>query len=673
MDLFKLRGVLDLEGTDEAERELKSVSSTAEKSENRMSSAFKKIGAAVAAAFAIDKIKQFGAALVTASAEVAAEEAAFTQIMGEYSETAAAKVNKIAESTGMVDSRLTPYMTSMTAKFKGLGYDIEQATDLASTGLTIAADAAAFWDKSLEDSMSALNSFVNGNYEGGEAIGLFANETTLASWAADNLSLKWADLSEKEKQFARLEFAKAMQEASGASGQAAKESDAYQNVMGNLTEAWRQFKAEAGEPILQEIVLPAMLAMSNFITNTLIPKIQEIKPKITEVIDTFKAKWEELKPTLDEWKQRLIDIWTWITNNKDIVIALAAAIAGAVGGIKLYNTYTKNAELITKLVSAAQTAWSTITGILTGKITLQTVAQKALNSAMKANPIGLIVSLIAALIAAFIAAYNTNEDFRNAVNTLWTEIKNYLAPVFESLKPLLTALMNLFKSIWSLISSLVLPILNAIITVVTKIFNVVSPIIQKLGSVFSTVFSGITKHIQFFIDILTSIINVMTKVVDGIKSGIEKIKNFFKFKFEWPKLKMPHFSISPSGWKIGDLLKGSIPKLGIEWYAKGGIFDEPTIFPTLDGLKGVGEAGPEAVTPVSALQDYVGTAVEAKTSGINDRLDRLADLLAQFFPKMLDASQKSVVLDSGQLVGATIGKINEQLGDLQRYNARGAR
>ena len=53
-------------------------------------------------------------------------------------------------------------MTSMTAKFKGLGYGVEDATTLASDGLTLAADAAAFWDKSLDESMSGLNSFING-------------------------------------------------------------------------------------------------------------------------------------------------------------------------------------------------------------------------------------------------------------------------------------------------------------------------------------------------------------------------------------------------------------------------------------------------------------------------------------------------------------------------------
>lgn len=94
---------------------------------------------------------------------------------------------------------------------------------------------------------------------------------------------------------------------------------------------------------------------------------------------------------------------------------------------------------------------------------------------------------------------------------------------------------------------------------------------------------------------------------DAVKNAIDKIKGFFNFTFSWPKIPMPSFGVSPSGWKIGDLLKGSIPKLAINWNAKGGIFDEPTIFNTSRGLQGVGEAGPEAILPLNK-ETYSGMA-----------------------------------------------------------------
>lgn len=82
-----------------------------------------------------------------------------------------------------------------------------------------------------------------------------------------------------------------------------------------------------------------------------------------------------------------------------------------------------------------------------------------------------------------------------------------------------------------------------------------------------------------------------------IRGIIEKIKGAFNFKVSLPKIKLPHFRIKPRGWKLGDLLEGSIPSLGIDWYAKGGIFTRPTII----GNKGFGEAGAEAALPLDLL------------------------------------------------------------------------
>ena len=99
--------------------------------------------------------------------------------------------------------------------------------------------------------------------------------------------------------------------------------------------------------------------------------------------------------------------------------------------------------------------------------------------------------------------------------------------------------------------------------------------------------------------------NAITKPIaaaaEFIKKVIDKIKSFFQFKVSLPKIKLPHFAIRPKGWKLGDLLEGVIPSLGIDWYAKGGIFNSPSVI-------GVGEAGPEAVLPIEKLQTMINAA-----------------------------------------------------------------
>ena len=75
----------------------------------------------------------------------------------------------------------------------------------------------------------------------------------------------------------------------------------------------------------------------------------------------------------------------------------------------------------------------------------------------------------------------------------------------------------------------------------------------------------------------------------------------------------------------------------------GAVFDAATIIPTLYGLKGVGEKEPEAVSPVSVLQSYVGAAVQRFVPQIN--YDLLAQKVAQACAKM----NISIELDKRQL------------------------
>ena len=93
---------------DKYDNSLDEVGDSSESASSRMSSAFKKDRfCPVAAAFAVDKIVDFGKSIVDASATVAAEESAFEQIMGGYSSTAKEKMGEVADAVGM--DRHTPY------------------------------------------------------------------------------------------------------------------------------------------------------------------------------------------------------------------------------------------------------------------------------------------------------------------------------------------------------------------------------------------------------------------------------------------------------------------------------------------------------------------------------------------------------------------------------------
>ena len=88
--------------------------------------------------------------------------------------------------------------------------------------------------------------------------------------------------------------------------------------------------------------------------------------------------------------------------------------------------------------------------------------------------------------------------------------------------------------------------------------------------------------------------DAMENAKNIVKSGIDKLKSFFDFDWSLPKIKLPHFDISGSF----SLNPPRIPSLSVDWYARGGVFNSPSII-------GVGEAGQEAVMPLERNTGWI--------------------------------------------------------------------
>lgn len=88
--------------------------------------------------------------------------------------------------------------------------------------------------------------------------------------------------------------------------------------------------------------------------------------------------------------------------------------------------------------------------------------------------------------------------------------------------------------------------------------------------------------------------DAMENAKNIVSSGIDKLKGFFDFDWSLPTIKLPHFNISGSF----SLNPPSIPSFSVDWYARGGVFNSPSII-------GVGEAGQEAVMPLERNTGWI--------------------------------------------------------------------
>lgn len=209
--------------------------------------------------------KDMAASFVQSAADVRAETAQYAQTFGDLAGEADAAIQQVADSANTLPSLLKPAATSIYAFARSSGADTAQAMDLMAQSMQVAVDAAAYYDRSLSDVTETLQSFLKGNYENDAALGVSATEATRNAQAMEMFGQAFNDLTEIQKQQALLQMVVDAQKLSGAMGQAAREADGWQNVQGNLNEAWRQFAAVKGQAMLDALI-PAMQEVTSLLT-----------------------------------------------------------------------------------------------------------------------------------------------------------------------------------------------------------------------------------------------------------------------------------------------------------------------------------------------------------------------------------------------------------------------
>lgn len=283
-----------------------------------------------------------------------------------------------------------------------------------------------------------------------------------------------------------------------------------------------------------------------------------------------------------------------------IIAGLALGFVGLVGAVGIISS-----------------VWGVLTGIFSAGIAVFSGVGVAI--AGISTPVLIVVAVIATLIAIGITLYKNWDTVKAKATQIWNGITSTISSATNSAK-------NIVNSGFNLVN--------------TYIINPIQSAYRSVTTTFSNIYSTINTKIN--------------NAKNAVKRGIDAIKGFFSFKFSWPNLPVPHFSINPPGWKIGDLMKGSIPSLGVRWYAKGAIMTQPTLF-------GGGEAGPEAVLPLNGFYDYL----DRKLSTLNSRTEIIDyDKLTSSVVRGL--KELGIYMDNktvGRLVAKEVDNVNSETRD----------
>lgn len=263
MDLFTLVAKIGLDSK-EYEQGIKGAKQGFEKLDTWMVAKAQLIADGVKRAFST--IADFAKDAVTAAADVAAEKAQFAATFDGIEEAANGVLASVSNETGILATRLQQVGTKAFSQFKGAGIDAAGALSMMGEYTRIAADAAAYYDISLEDADVRLRSFLRGNTEAGDAIGLFTSESQRNSKAVELYGTKWTNLTEAQKQNLMLNVAKEIYDQSNATGQASREMDGWVNVVGNLQRVWKDVLAVIGAPFYESLT-PVVQKLSEFLSD----------------------------------------------------------------------------------------------------------------------------------------------------------------------------------------------------------------------------------------------------------------------------------------------------------------------------------------------------------------------------------------------------------------------
>ena len=165
---------------------INSLQNRAPKLQNTFTSAFGKIGAAIAAAFSVKAITEFSKKALELASNLQEVQNVVDVTFGKMSE----KINKFSKAAilnlGMSETSAKKYSGVFGAMAKSFGFSTEEATNMAMAITSLTGDVASFYNLSHDLAYTKLKSIFTGETETLKDLGVVMTQTALNQYALAN-------------------------------------------------------------------------------------------------------------------------------------------------------------------------------------------------------------------------------------------------------------------------------------------------------------------------------------------------------------------------------------------------------------------------------------------------------------------------------------------------------
>lgn len=623
-------------------------------------------------------------------------EAVFKDHAGKMQETAKTAFSNM----GLSASDFLGTANKMGALFQGAGFGIEESATMSADAMQRAADVASIMGIDTSAAMEAIAGAAKGNFTMMDNLGVAMNDTTIQAYAlSKGIDKSTQDMTNQEKIGLAMEMF--MEKTAYAAGNYAKENETLAGSLGTAKAALSNFLSGAGtvEDVVSSFSNAANVIVKNI--NTMFPALMTgITQLVNQIVPLIPPLLKQLLPGLISGAVGLIN--GLVAAMPQIVTALMSALPALIQGVmQIVNALIAALPQIMQAIVAALPMLipPLVNGLVSMIVMLCTMLPQIIQPIIDNLPTiiasicGALMANLPALIQGVIALVG------GLIKALPQVLNALLQALIQGVGAILDAVFSYcgtsLSEVWNIMKSAFEKAVNWIKNKVQKGFDLVKKYIiqpisdaknkaveafnnlkKKVSDVASNIKNTVSKKFEQAKEAMTKPIQ---KARDTIKGIVDKIKGFFSgLKLKFPNIKLPHFKVKPEGWEIGDLLKGSIPKLSIDWYAKAmrnpQIMNEPTVFgydAATGRFQGGGEAGSEVVTGTGTLMSMIRAAVSSENGAIVYYLQKLVEILAKYFPEILASMGQDIVLDDGTLVAKLAPGMDKALGQIRSRKDRG--
>lgn len=347
-ELFKIFGIVAIDGVDKATSALGKVGSVAKATGKAILAG---VGAGATAMVALTK------QALDASGELEQNMGGASAVFGEHADAMVAKAGEAFSKLGLSASDYLATANKMGALFQGSGFGIEESATIASDAMQRAADVASIMGIDVSAAMEAVAGAAKGNFTMMDNLGVAINDTTLELYAQEK-GLGKLETTQDKVSAAMKMF---MEKTEYADENYAKENETLAGSITTLKAAWDNWLSGAGDTDAlansvvgaAESIIGALESILPSLTSGISSLISNLAPQIPGMIQT-------ILPTL------IVGITTLISSFATILPDIIAIVLPVITESAPTILNTLIAALVENLPLIIEAGLALILGLATG-------------------------------------------------------------------------------------------------------------------------------------------------------------------------------------------------------------------------------------------------------------------------------------------------------------------